>query len=332
MPSFFTLPKAARALPLLLLPLLPLAARAQSVTSYGYVSSGSSAAAYTLLQPAGTPATRTAGTFDEGYYNTLPIGFSFVFAGTSYTTFSASTNGWLTFGQAITNATPTNNLTSGTPRPLIAPLWDDISFGDVSVPANPATDGDLYYQTTGPIGSRVCTIEWRNVRWAPGAAGAVMSCMVRLNEGTNVVQLGYLQGSTSAFGSTRSASVGLAGVASGNFLSLSDLQLAATASSTTETTTISGRATSGRIYTFTPTALATRAGSAQPLEFAPNPAHQQVRVQGHDAKLPLYLLDGQGRLVRTVAAGANATISLNGLAPGLYLVRTGLRTQRLVVE
>jgi hypothetical protein len=333
MTLLFTCPKAVRALPFLLLPLLPAAAHAQSVTTYSYASSGSSAAAYATLQPTAAAATRTAGTFDEGYYNNLPLGFSFLFAGSSYTTVSASTNGWLTFGQAISNATPTNNLTSGTPRSIVAPLWDDISFGDVSTPANPTTDGNLFYQTDGAAGSRVFTIEWRNVRWSPAATGPVMSCMVRLYEGTNVVQLVYLQGSTSATGSGRSASVGLAGATAGNFISLSDLQLAAVASSSTETTSISGRATSGRTYTFTPaTGLATRAGQElSALELAPNPAHAQVRVWGAEAAQPVQLLDGQGRVVRNLSTGSS-TIDLNGLAAGLYLVKAGRRTQRLIVE
>ena len=74
------------------------------------------------MQSAQAPATRTAGTADEGYYNSLPIGFSFVFGGTAYTTFSASTNGWLTFGQALASAEPNNDLTSGSPRPIVALL------------------------------------------------------------------------------------------------------------------------------------------------------------------------------------------------------------------
>ncbi|GAA4353226.1 hypothetical protein GCM10023185_13670 [Hymenobacter saemangeumensis] len=312
---------------------MPAVAQAQSVTSYTYASSGSSAAAYTLLQPSSAAATRTAGTFDEGYYNNLPIGFSFVFAGTAYTTFSASTNGWMTFGQALANAMPANSLSTGTVRPIVAPLWDDISFGDVSMPPAPATDGNLYYQTSGTAGNRVCTIEWRNVRWSPAAAGPVFSCMVRLFEGTNVVQFQYLQGSTSAAGSTRSASVGLGGLMAGNFMSLSDLNLTATASTTTETSSIASRATSGRIFTFTPTGgLASRAGrDLTPLELAPNPAQTQVKVQGHDARQAVELLDAQGRLVRTLPLGSS-TIALQDLARGLYLVRAGARTQRLVVE
>lgn len=313
---------------------LPLATLAQRASTYTLTAGGSGAGAYAQLQPTSTAAVRTAGTDDEGYYNNLPIGFSFRFAGTTYTTVSASTNGFLTLGQALTSAVPTNNLATGTPRPLIAPLWDDVAFGTASSPADPTVDGNLYYQTTGAAGSRIFTIEWRNVRWTPGATGPVCSFLAQLYEGTNVVVFDYLQGSTSAYGSSRSASVGLAGGTSGDFLSLSDLQLAATTSSTTETTSISSRATSGRLFTFTPaTGLATLApAAAAAWQLSPNPAAEQVRLSGHDAGQPVLLLDNQGRLLRTVPPGAaEATLDLRGLPAGLYLVRVGQQARRLAV-
>ena len=314
---------------------LPLAVSAQRASNYTMVASGSSAAAYALLAPTSTAAVRTAGTSDEGYYNNLPIGFSFQFAGATYTTVSASTNGFMALGQALSSAQPTNNLTSGTPRPIIAPLWDDISFGTPASPANPAADGDLFYQTTGTAGNRVFTIEWRNVRWNTAAAGPVFSCLVQLFEGTNVVVFDYVQGTSGASGSTRSASVGLAGPTSGDFLSLSDLSLTATASTTTENTAISSRATNGRIYTFTPAggALAARTGAAvATFQLAPNPAREQVRLVGHDAAQPVTVLDNQGRVVRTLTPAASAVLDLRGLASGLYLVRVGEQARRLSVE
>ena len=312
---------------------LPLAASAQRVAAtYTLTSGGGGAASYAALAPNAMPATRTAGTFDEGYYNNIPLGFSFNFGGVAFTTVSASTNGFLTLGQALTSATPSNNLTSGQPRPVIAPLWDDISFGAPAVPADPATDGNLYYQTTGSAGSRVFTIEWRNVRWAPGATGPVLSMLVQLTEGSNVVVFDYLQGALSAYGSTRSASVGFAGAASGDFVSLSDLALLATASSTTETTSVASRATSGRKFTFTPMGLATHSAEAQAtFQLAPNPATAEVRVLGNAARLPVLLFDGTGRLLRS-QSGATEAVDLRGLASGLYLVRVGLSSRRLVVK
>lgn len=329
MPTFTSVSRLA-----LLVLAFPLAAAAQKASTYTLAAAGSSAAAYAALAPTSAAATRTAGTEDEGYYNSLPIGFTFRFAGVNYTTLSASTNCFLTLGQALSSAIPTNNLNTGTVRPIIAPLWDDVSFGTAASPADPTVDGNLFYQTTGATGSRVFTIEWRNVRWNTAATGPVLSCLVQLFEGTNLVVFDYLQGSGSATGSTRSASVGLAGATSGDFLSLSDLSLTATTSSTTETSTIASRATSGRLFTFTPGVVtAALAASAQAaLQLVPNPAHDQVRVLGADPALPLTLLDSQGRLVRTLAPAPDATLDLRGLAAGLYVVRAGQQSRRLAVE
>ncbi|MBO2011887.1 T9SS type A sorting domain-containing protein [Hymenobacter negativus] len=326
-----------RLLMLSLLATFPLSTlRAQTAASYTAAATGSSLAAYNLLQPTTTAAVRTAGTADEGYYNTLPIGFTFRFVGANYTTVSASTNGWLTLGQSITAATPTNSLATGTPRPIIAPLWDDISFGTAATPADPALDGDFFYQTTGVAGSRIFTAEWRNVRWTPAAAGPVTSVMVRLFEGTNVVQFQYAAGTSGASGSTRSASVGLAGAA-GDYLAASDLSATATFSSTTEAS-IGSRATSGRIFTFTPpgTPSATRGSVAKEgLQLAPNPAQGQVQVLGAEPGAVVSVFDLQGRLARRYSAAS--TLDLRGLAPGMYVLAAqvaGLpaRTARLAIE
>ena len=131
----------------------------------------------------------------------------------------------------------------------------------------------------------------------------------------------------------RSASVGVAGSTPGDFISLSDLGLNATYSTTTEMKNISSRAANGRTFTFTPsgTPTATRpAGTRNTLVLTPNPAHDLVKVQGHDLTKPLEIVDAQGRLVRTVPAAA--AVELRGLAPGLYLLRSGARYQRLVIE
>ena len=314
---------------------LPLAASAQRVgTNYTMTAAGGGATSYAAIAPTSTAAVLTAGSPDDGFYNNIPLGFNFNFGGVLYNSVSASTNGFITLGQPLTTAAPTNNLASGTIRPIIAPLWDDISFITVSTTPTTAPAGNLYYQTTGVAGSRTFTIEWRDVRWAPGALGPVTSFLVQLNETTGVIVFDYLAGGTSAYGSSRSASVGFAGTASGDFLSLSDLALLATTSSTTETTTIASRATSGRKFTFTPTViqLANRsAASVATFQLAPNPASTEVRIVGNDAHLPVQLFDGLGRRVREQAASTDV-LDLRGLAHGLYLVRVGQSSRRLLVN
>jgi hypothetical protein len=69
----------------------------------------------------------------------------------------------------------------------------------------------------------------------------------------------------------------------------------------------------------------------------PNPAHQAVQVQvlGAATTAPLEVYDTLGRLLRTQAApaeGEKATLSLDGLSTGLYILRCGKLSQRLRVE
>src|SRR6185436_3626144 len=87
------------------------------ITNYTFAASGGSFTALT-----GSTVVPAVGTYtdfddptDEGAYNNLPIGFSFSYLGTNYTTASASTNGFAVLGAAIpTGATAietyTNNM------------------------------------------------------------------------------------------------------------------------------------------------------------------------------------------------------------------------------
>ncbi len=74
--------------------------------------------------------------------------------------------------------------------------------------------------------------------------------------------------------------------------------------------------------------------STASLALWPNPAHTSVSLSGADARAAVRILDLAGRTLRMVTADAagEATLSLNGLPAGIYLVRTGAATQRLVVE
>ena len=329
--------KLRRLLPLLALPLLPLAAAAQTLAPYaGSATGNTGGSTYPPLVPTGVTAVPlSGGDRNEGYFNSLPIGFRFNFAGTVYTTFSASTNGWMTFGQPLTDAASFNDLvanlnstTNLSVRPIVAPLWDDLAMGTST---GAATDGNLYYKTTGTAGTRICTIEWRNMRWDPTATSPVVSFIVRLKEGSNIIDFTYSQPSGGSSGSgSRSASVGLGGPAVADYLSATSLSSSATFSRTNETTNLSSRPTNGRQLVFTPTGLATRSAEAlATFQLTPNPATAEVRLVGHKAGQPVSLFDGQGRLLRTQT---NDLLDLRGLARGLYLVRVGEGSRRLVVE
>ena len=67
------------------------------------------------------------------------------------------------------------------------------------------------------------------------------------------------------------------------------------------------------------------------LSVYPNPAHGAVRVAGADPTLPLRLLTLRGQLLRELPAGT-MVVETALLAPGLYLLQSGPRVVRLVVE
>ncbi|MBO2007800.1 fibronectin type III domain-containing protein [Hymenobacter negativus] len=186
---------------------------------------------------------------DSGISPALPLGFSFVFDGVTYTQVKASSNGFLSFNTgAVTQTTNNLNTVAAASRPLVAPLWDDLD-GRATV-GGVTNSSRASYLTTGVAPNRVFTFEWKDWEWNWNSTTPVVSFQAKLYEGTNVVQFVYAPGTGSVV--SGSASVGLSGVAVGEFLSLSSLGTAPTVSSTTETTNIATQPAAGQTYTFTP--------------------------------------------------------------------------------
>ena len=212
----------------------------QAISEYTFSPSGGTFTA--LTSP--TTLTLTSGNFDDGYYNNVPIGFDFWYMGIRYTTISASTNGWFTLGADITNSTLNNNLTSGgAPRPVIAPLWDDLDVQDAT---------SVSYKVTGSAPSRIFTLQYLNMQWVYNASGNTISFQARLYESTGKVDFVYRPENGNL--NNPSASIGIAATAtgSGNFLSLNGSGSNPTVSSTSETNNINAKPASGQTYSFTP--------------------------------------------------------------------------------
>ncbi|MBJ6108896.1 T9SS type A sorting domain-containing protein [Hymenobacter sp. BT523] len=99
--------------------------------------------------------------------------------------------------------------------------------------------------------------------------------------------------------------------------------------------------TNGGFFVARLTGLVTATRATAPAEIftlVPNPATAQVRLTWPEATAalrPVLVLDNLGREVRRQLLPAHATsaaLDVTGLAPGLYLVRCGSATGRLVVE
>lgn len=207
---------------------------------------------YVFTSPTSTYTSISSGTTaslspdsDEGLSVAIPIGFTFVYDGVSYTQAIISSNGWLSFNTALTDPTFSNTLTnSNAIRPALYPLWDDMDM----------FSGYTKYLTSGTTGSRIFTVEWNNVYWDWNAANTSVSFEIKLYEGTNIVQFVYKQevGAVESFSS--GATIGISGVSSGDYLTLNSPSASPTASSSTFTTNISSRPATGQVYQFAPPA------------------------------------------------------------------------------
>lgn len=88
--------------------------------------------------------------------------------------------------------------------------------------------------------------------------------------------------------------------------------------------------------TFSPVrTVAVPAGRSPQLQVWPNPAHGSFTVGGAAPGQPVELLDLAGRILLRAALPAEGPLQLTlpaGLAPGLYVVRSGSQSRRLAVE
>jgi hypothetical protein len=189
------------------------AAHAQAL-SYTPASVSNIAGTYNDLGTSGT-AISTANT-DDANSTAQNIGFSFMYNGTAYTQFVLNTNGYLKLGStapaapyfyASEQVTTGGPLNSATEPNLLLPFNTDLTAG--------AAGTEYRVSTTGVAGSRICTIQWKNVSDKAGTIAtqyANISFQVKLYEGGN--QIEYVYGTaTSGTGTAvyRTVAVGLKG-------------------------------------------------------------------------------------------------------------------------
>ena len=229
-------------------------AHGQGMPNYAF---SNSSGVYTPISGAILP-TLSGGDLDDGWFNNIPIGFPLVYNGVYYTSLSASTNGWLVLGNTLTGSSITNNLSSGTPRPILAPLWDDLDL--FTTPK---------YVTTGAPGARIFTLQYDSIYWNWSASAISVSAQVKIYEATSAIEFSY-----TTFGgavNSGSASIGITGTATGanNYVSVATTASwsAATSSNSTETTSNNSLPDPGRTFTFTPPNIVP--SSPSPVTFAP---------------------------------------------------------------
>lgn len=148
----------------------------------------------------------------------LPIGFTFTYNGSSFTDFIFNTNGVIKLGTTApstaalytalvqNSAAGTGGIFNISDPNMIAPFQLDL-VGTASV--------DFRYATTGSVGARVCTIQWKNVTensTTPAVQFLNFSFQCKLYEGTNIIEFVYGAATPSTSASVfKAAQVGLKG-------------------------------------------------------------------------------------------------------------------------
>jgi cyanophycinase-like exopeptidase len=201
---------------------------------------------------------------DDAISDEIPIGFTFNFSGQPFTKLRASSNGFITFNPYSNTskylASGSNALSETFFAPLIAPLWDDLD----------GFDGTALYKTTGSAGNKIFTIEFRNWQWNWGA-DVNISFQIKLYESDGKIECIYRQESGAV--NEGAASIGLAFIDQGKFLSLDNATSSAVASTVDENRYISTRPETGQVFTFSPVRLSqTITFAALPQKIYGNPS------------------------------------------------------------
>jgi hypothetical protein len=92
----------------------------------------------------GTPVTFSSG--DDANTTGIPLGFSFPFYGTPFSTVNVCSNGWLSFTSTATAFTnqPLPNSSTSVPENLLAAFWDDLNPGTASPRVYRYSDGTRF--------------------------------------------------------------------------------------------------------------------------------------------------------------------------------------------
>jgi hypothetical protein len=180
---------------------------------------------------------------DDAISAAIPIGFTFPYGDNVYNEVKISSNGWIGLGTSQTGSNLTNNLTSTTYVPVVAPLWDDCSLAA----------GSCEYLLSGTAPNRIFTIQYTNLKWRYSAT-TFFNLQARLYENGKI---DFVYGSSTGDPTSPSASIGINMLPGGSgwFYSITP-GTPATASTTTENNGVATWPGEGTIYEFNPVAPA----------------------------------------------------------------------------
>ncbi len=185
---------------------------AQAQLNYGL---SSFAGTYTPISTGGGATTWTGAAGDDVTQSNVPIGFTFNYLGTDFTTVAICNSGWVSFNGASTSTSFTNGdmYTTSGPNNALFPWFDDHNFTLNSVTGTAPT---ILYQTQGSAPNRTFTVQWVNVNAGRTAAGgSALNFQVIIYETTNVIEFWYGPRIIGTYQATQSASIGIEGATGG---------------------------------------------------------------------------------------------------------------------
>ncbi|MCB5258750.1 MAG: carboxypeptidase regulatory-like domain-containing protein, partial [Candidatus Cloacimonetes bacterium] len=178
---------------------------------------------------------------DDAISAAIPIGFTFPYGDYIYNEVKISSNGWIGLGISQTSSNLTNNLTSTSYVPVVAPLWDDCSLAA----------GSCEYLLSGIAPNRIFTIQYTNLKWRYNAT-TFFNLQARLYENGKI---DFVYGPSTGDPYVPSASIGINMLPGGSgwFYSITP-GTPAIASTTTENNIVATWPGEGIIYEFNPVA------------------------------------------------------------------------------
>ncbi len=211
----------------------------QTAASYGFTATSGT---FTSISGTGTLLSSFYG--DDVNSGSVSLPFNFDFCGSTYTSLTANTNGWISLAGSTLggypswiNDDPANMASSGVG--FLMPFWDDLY-------SSSGTSGG-YWEVQGTAPNRVFVFEWNNFGRSadPSQSGYIQ---VRLYETSNIIE--YVYGSNNYTGP--SAAIGIANSTT-DYQTLTDASTAPGTSSSTFYGSL-GFPTDGQIYRWTPPA------------------------------------------------------------------------------
>lgn len=154
-----------------------------------------------IALPAATLSTATG---DDVAQSAIPIGFTFDYLGTGYTSIGVNTNGVASFDVTMSASGTNNNLfATNAPNLSLAPWWDNL------------LSDTILYQLQGTPGSQTFTIQWTNSLSYFNTATQALNFQVILYETSNVIEFSYGPLISGVAAANESASIGIEGATGG---------------------------------------------------------------------------------------------------------------------